>query len=111
MKDFLVLLREPDGRKKIPSKEFQEKHQENWKKWLGEMVNRGILTSGRPLSLAGSVIKNSGKEVTSGPHQNGEEIIGGFLTIRATDLNEAIKEMTGCPVFESDGYIEVREIM
>jgi len=111
MKNFLILIREPDGRKNVPSEDFQKKHQLNWKIWLEKYGKAGRLLGGKPLTLNGTVIKNSGNEVLFSPHQEGEEIIGGYLLINAPDMNDAISMLKECPVYEANGYVEIREEM
>ena len=39
------------------------------------------------------------------------EAIGGYLMLKANDYNHAIELSKGCPVFEHDGNIEIREAM
>jgi len=72
MKDFLVLFREPDGRKEVPSAEFQASHERHWKAWIGKMSESGKLAGGNSLTLNGSVVKNAGKDVLNGPHRVGK---------------------------------------
>ena len=35
---------------------------------------------------------------------------GGYLLVKANDLNEATEIAKGCPLFEHDGILEIREI-
>jgi hypothetical protein len=39
-----------------------------------------------------------------------EGIVGGYLIVRADNLDEATKIAKGCPHIENEGNIEVREI-
>jgi hypothetical protein len=111
MKDFLVLLREDDGRTIQHSASEMEKHQLNWKNWLEAANQKGRLTGGKALTLRGNVIRNFGAQISEGPYANGKEIVGGYLLIKAESLEEATELMKSCPVFESDGFAEVREVM
>ena len=110
MKDFLLLFREPDGRAQPHDETFAEQHQQHWQAWMGNLIAKGQLAGGKPLTLNGKVVAPTG-EVTEGIHKNGTEIVGGFLLLKAESLEEATEIARTCPVLEADGYIEVREIM
>jgi hypothetical protein len=114
MKEFLVLFREPDGRTEPHAEDAVAKHQENWKVWITNMQQSGNLTGGKALTLNGTVIHgNKGNfKVTDGPYYKGDkEIVGGYLLIKAKDLQEATSLIKDCPVFEFDGFAEIREMM
>jgi len=51
------------------------------------------------------------KQITDGPYAESKEIVGGYLGIKANDLDEAIEIAKGCPIFDYDGSTEVREIL
>ena len=40
-----------------------------------------------------------------------KEAIGGYLMIKAENYNQAIEIAKGCPIFEHNGNIEIREVM
>jgi hypothetical protein len=63
--------------------------------------------SGGGLSKRGRVVRASA--VTDGPFVEGSEILGGFITIEAADLDEAEKLFSDHPHLEF-GSIEVRKI-
>ena len=56
-------------------------------------------------------IVSSKTMVTDGPYAEGKEIVGGYMIIKANDLNEATEVSKDCPIFEYDGSVEVREIV
>ena len=110
MKNFLILFREPDGRTITHSEKATKEHQLNWKTWLEEYGKQGTIIGGNALTLNGKLIKGKNKEVIDKIHSVGTEIVGGFLIIKSKDLNEATELIKSCPIFEFDGYAEVREI-
>lgn len=110
MKDYLLLIREPDGRTEPHDPGFAGRHQEHWKDWIGRMLADNRLSGGKSLTLEGRIIRPDGS-VTEGLHRNGTEIVGGFLLLRAGDLDEATSLAQSCPVFEAGGYIEIRELV
>lgn len=110
MKDYLLLIREPDGRMEPHEPEFAARHQEHWKDWIGNMLAENRLSGGKSLTLDGRIIQPDGA-IVHGLHRTGTEIVGGFLLLKAENIEEATALAATCPVFEAGGYIEVRELM
>lgn len=108
MKEFLVLLREKGGRIRIHDEAFMEAHREKWNKWLGDIMSRGILKGGQALSLQGRIIKTDG-ELISGIRHHDQEVVGGYLILKGKDLDEIAELMKSCPVYETGGFVEIRE--
>ena len=110
MKKFIVLFREPDGRTQTHSDSDIKAHQENWKNWFSLWGKNGKLNGGSGLTLNGRIIKDGGKIITNEIHKNGNEIVGGYMLLNATDFDEAIEIMKTCPIYEFDGHAEIREL-
>jgi hypothetical protein len=56
------------------------------------------------------VVKHN-KIVTNGPFGEIKETIGGFITVRADSVEEAVEFAKGCPVLQGEGNtVEVRKI-
>ena len=49
--------------------------------------------------------------ITDGPYAEVKEVVGGYVFVKATSLEEAIDMTTGCPMFDHGGTVEVRKIM
>jgi len=114
MQQFLVLFREPDGRKDAHTAEKAAQHRKNWNLWSEQMNKEHRIAGGMPLALSGKVLRGTAAHdqvVTEGPHKVGEEIVGGYLFINAHSLDEATSLMQSCPIFEFGGYAEIRETM
>ena len=110
MKNFLVLFREPDGRSGEHTEEAIRQHQENWKEWWGRWAKEGKLAGGTGLTLNGITVMGKEGPLVRDIHKAGTEIVGGFLLLKADDLEEAAKIVQSCPIFEFGGYAEVREM-
>lgn len=110
MKNFIVLFREPDGRTNSHSDIEIEGHQDNWKAWFEKWGKAGRLSGGSGLTLNGKIIKGTGADIIDGLHKVGTEIVGGFLLLKAESLDEAASIASTCPIFEFEGYAEVREL-
>ncbi len=111
MKEFLLLFR--GGEDMSPSAqttpERLQQQMMKWKTWMEGLGKQGILIGGQPLAQTGSVIKGNKKVVTDGPFIEGKEMVGGYLMIKAKSLPEAVEISKNCPIFESNGIVEVRE--
>ncbi len=108
---FLVLFREPDGRKDLHSEAETKKHAKNWAEWLSTHGKAGNLAGGSSLSLEGMLVIGCDAIVHNGIHRYGEEIVGGFLLLTAKNLEEATDITRSCPIYEFGGYAEVRAFM
>lgn len=111
MKDFLILFRERDARTTGHSPEFIQEHQKKWRQWMDELQQQGKLTGGGGLSVEGRVVKGNDKQTVEGAYYTGTEFVGGFLFVKASNLEEAAELVKGCPIFEADGFAEIRELI
>ena len=112
MKEFLFLFRGGDAGRlnEQQSPEQWQEHMMKWKVWMESLAKQGTMTGGQPLSKEGKVLTGSSKKWTDGPFVEGKEIIGGYLIVKAKDLNEATEIAKDCPIFLHDGIVEVREV-
>lgn len=110
MKKYIVIFREADGRENEHSNDAIKQHQENWKNWFSIWGQKGNLSGGSGLTLDGKMIKGKGDIVINDIHKTGTEIVGGYLLLNATDMNEAVEIMKTCPIYEFDGYVEIRAL-
>jgi len=111
MTKYIILVREPDGRADQPTEEQQAAHRVNWNKWFDKYGKSGNFLGGSALSLTGKMIKGPDAKVVNDIHKVGTEVVGGYLLIQAENLDKAVEMAREIPVFEVDGYLEVRELM
>lgn len=90
--------------------EEMQAHMQKWGAWMGQMAEQGKLVRGEPLQTDGKVWTGTDKVLTDGPFAEGKEIVGGYLLVKASDLDEATEMANDCPILENDGTVEVREI-
>jgi hypothetical protein len=114
MKEFMYIFRNTKDAEiayaKLSPAELQA-DTKKWHGWMGNLAQQGKLIGGQPLFPTGKVVK-PGKKITDGPFIEGKDIVGGYLIIKAKDLDEAVKLSEGCPMYDSPtGSVEVREIM
>ena len=110
MKQFLILFREADGRAGTHQPEEIQRHQQNWQQWIEQQSTAGKWIGGSPLTLTGATI-NTDQHIHNGLYAIGTEIVGGFIILHAASLEEATAIAQTCPIFEFDGYAEVREMI
>lgn len=79
-----------------------------WKDWVDNIEAQGKLAStGQRLSTEGKVLK-AGGVITDGPFVEIRERLGGFLVVKAENLDEAVTLAHGCPAMDTGGSVEVR---
>lgn len=110
MEQFLYIFRGGDGREVQQSPEAMQVHMQKWGQWMQNLGQSGNFVSGEPLHAEGKVVEKAGEVITDGPFTEGKEIVGGYLIIKATDMNHAVELSKACPIFEHDGSVEVRQI-
>jgi hypothetical protein len=110
MKEFLYLFRGGDAIQPDQSPEAMQQHMQKWMEWMQLLTQQGKFAGGQPLTRDGKVVTGKEKKITDGPFAEGKEIIGGYLLVKAEDFNEAVELSKGCPIFEYNGIVEVREI-
>ncbi len=108
MKEYLLLLR---GGKPAESKTQAEgkAEMEAWGVYMGGLGQSGQLVGGLPLVGGGKTVSAKGtshEAVTSAK----EGIVGGYLIVKANNLDEATAIAGKCPHINYEGNIEVREI-
>jgi hypothetical protein len=93
MKQYLLSIYQPDeGR---PSPEFLERVMRDVKALIAEAKAAGVwvFNGGLHPPSTATVLRLQGEDVlmTDGPYTEGKEHIGGFLIIRANDLDAALE--------------------
>lgn len=75
----------------------------------------GIAAQGKMISTEGlyptrKTVSGSNHIIADGLFTEGKEIIGGFMILTADSIDEAVELSKGCPIYDSEGRVEVREI-
>jgi len=110
MTDYLFLFRGGDAAMAKMSPEQMQQHMQKWMTWIDELTRKGSFKAGEPLDKAGKVIQGKKQVVTDGPYAESKDLVGGYLIVRAASLTKATEIAKGCPIFESNGSVEIREI-
>lgn len=83
---------------------------QSWDTWMQGLGQKGILAGGDPLQTTGKLVNGKNKVVTDGPVMEAKEMVGGYLIVNANDIDEAVEISMGCPIFEENGKVEVRQV-
>ena len=110
MDQYALIMRHEDGGK-IASPEQMEIWMKQTMDWIGSIAAKNKFVGGTGLPFDGArVVKNNGI-VTNGPFGEIKETIGGFITVKAESIEEAVEFAKGCPVLQGEGNsVEVRRI-
>jgi hypothetical protein len=113
MEEYVLIMRHEDGAK-IASPEQMQIWMKQTMDWIGSISAQNKFVSGTGLPFDGARVvttKNSDKVVTNGPFGDIKETIGGFITVKANSVEEAVEFAKGCPVLQGEGNtVEVRKI-
>ncbi len=113
MEQYVLIFRHEDGNKVASPEQIQI-----WMKqtmdWIAGITakNKFVSGTGLPFDDARVVrLKNSKKVVTNGPFGEIKETIGGFITVKADSVEEAVEFAKGAPVLQGEGNsVEVRKV-
>ncbi|MCU0335123.1 MAG: YciI family protein [Chitinophagaceae bacterium] len=83
---------------------------QTWNAWMQGLAEKGLLAGGDALNVSGKHVAGSKKVVADGPYAIGNDMVGGYLLVHASDIDEAVEISKGCPILEEDGSVEVRPI-
>lgn len=111
-KRFVILIYGTgEGMAALPEAE-QQAHMKKWEDWFSKLNADGIFGGGNPLQPVAKTIGGTQANVRDGFFvPNREHVVGGYLFVEAPSLDEAVEIAKGCPTFELDGNVEVREVM
>jgi hypothetical protein len=113
MDEYVLIMRHEDG-SKIASPEQMQIWMKQTMDWIGGIAAQNKFVSGTGLPFDNARVvrtTNAGKVVTNGPFGDIKETIGGFITVKADSVEEAVEFAKGCPVLQGEGNtMEVRKI-
>lgn len=93
-----------------PSPEQMQASIKQWQDWIGGIAAQGKFLSTNRLGFEGKTLK-ANNVIADGPYAEVKEIIGGYILVKATNMNEALKLAEGCPILNIGGHVEVRNVM
>ena len=110
MDEYALIMRHEDGTK-IASPEQMQIWMKQTMDWIGGIAAQNKFVSGTGLPFADAKVVGHKNIVTNGPFGDIKETIGGFITVKADSVDEAVEFAKGCPVLQGEGNtVEVRKI-
>jgi hypothetical protein len=108
--DYMLLLLQPNTGP-APSPDEMKTIMDRFGVWMESMAAKGMVLGTAGLEVSGKIIRGSGGEtITDGPYPEAKEIVGGYVLITATDLNDAISVARECPGLDYRMAVEVRPV-
>jgi hypothetical protein len=93
-----------------PTPEQLQESIKQWQDWIGGIAAQGKFVSTNQLGFTGKTLKPN-NVITDGPYAEVKEMVGGYVIVKANDIDDAIKLAHGCPILFMGGHVEVRDIM
>jgi hypothetical protein len=109
MEKFLLVFQ--GGKARELDASSMQAHMGNWMAWRQKVISDGHFVDGNRLNPGGKLLSGKNKSVTDGPYTEGKEIVGGYFLINAKDFDEAIEIAKGCPIYDVEGSVQVRQVM
>jgi hypothetical protein len=110
MNEYMLIFRHDDG-SKVASPEQMEIWMKQTMDWIGGIAAQNKYVGSNGLSMNGAKVVGHKHVVTNGPFGDIKETIGGYIIVKAKDVDEAVEFAKGCPVLQGEGNtVEVRRI-
>jgi len=110
MKEFMMIFRNEKNDQPMPSPEQMQQMVKQWNDWIGGIAAQGKFVATNALGFEGQTVSSNGV-VSDGPYAEVKEIVGGYIILKAENLEEAVKLSEGCPRLASGGEVEARDVM
>ncbi len=104
---MMIFRNEPAGQ---PSPEQMQAMVKQWQDWIGGIAAQGKFVATNALGYEGQTVSTNGI-VSDGPYAEVKEIVGGYIIVKAENLQDAVKLSDGCPTLLMGGKVEVRDVM
>ncbi len=110
MTEFMMIFRNEYNPSFKPSPEQMQVSIKQWQDWIGGIAAQGKFLSTNRLGFEGKTLKPN-NVIADGPYAEVKEIVGGYILVKATNIDEAMKLAEGCPILNIGGHVEVRNVM
>ena len=110
MNEFMMIFRNEKSNHPHPSPEEMQSAVQQWQDWIGSIAAQGKFVSTNALGFQGKTVESNGT-ITDGPYTELKEIIGGYIIVKARNIDDAVSLADGCPTLLTGGKVEVRNVM
>lgn len=111
MKDFMMIFIGASYQELGLSPEELQQRMGKWFAWGNKMQEAGILKGGEALHDQIRRISGPDRVVSDGPYAESKELVGGYYTVSAKDMDEVQEIAKDFPDYDLGGTVEIREIM
>ncbi len=109
--EYMLLFRGPCWDKGLTPEELQQV-MDRVMGWFEGLKEQGRVKGGQPLGAEGRIVSGKkGRTVADGPFAESKEAIGGYLSLNAGTLEEAVAIAQSCPTLDFGISIEVRPVL
>lgn len=81
-----------------------------WNTWIGGIAAQGKFVNSEALQSTGKIVTGSKRVVSDGPYVESKELVSGYLLLQAESMDEAVELSQGCPIYDHEGNVEIRQI-
>ena len=78
-----------------------------WGVWI-EGLGEACL-DGAPFGDGGKILRSSDGPPEEGAFGEGEQEVGGYIIVEAKSMDQAVEWARGCPAYDVNGVVEIRE--
>jgi hypothetical protein len=111
MNEYMMIFRnEKMEGAQAPSAEQMKAVMSQWQSWIKGIATKGKYSGTNRLLSEGKTLK-PGNAVTDGPYAEVKEVVGGYLIVKASSLEDAVELAKSCPNLIYGGNVEVRSVM
>jgi hypothetical protein len=108
MNEYALIFRHEEG-EKVASPEQIEEWMKQTMDWIGGIAAQNKFVQGNGLHFKDAHVVHYNNVVTNGPFGDIKETLGGFVIVKADNVEEAIEFAKDCPVLQGEGNtVEVR---
>ena len=83
---------------------------QHWGAWIGQLAQTGKLVTAYRPGTGGKTISGTAKTAKDGPYPDDKAVVSSIFIIKAANQEEADTIARTCPIYETDGSIEIRPI-
>ena len=112
LRQHLVLLQYPAGASQPPPAELQA-IMARFATWMEGLQKQGRVAATNGLELTGKMLRGPIGEtvITDGPFAEGKEVVGGYVMLNPSTLDEAVAAAGACPGLDYRMIVEVRPVV
>ncbi len=93
-----------------PTPEQMQAQVKVWQDWIGGIAAQGKFVGTNALGMEGKVVR-ANSMITDGPYMELKEMVGGYIVVKAENMEDAIKLSEGCPTLSYGGSVEIRDVL